>query len=68
VTCVPAIARLRILAKKHHTIKTMAKTKLDTISDHFSKALEDGFISHEEFKLIFDEYNKYHHLKLEAWS
>lgn len=66
VTCVPAIASLRIKAKKHHTILTIAKSKLNTIHDHVTHAFEDGEISHEEFKLVIDEFEKYHHMKMES--
>ena len=57
-----------IKAAKHLKIKTLAISKLDTITTHVSKALIDNFISDEEFKLIMDEMNKYKALKEEIKS
>ena len=53
-------------AEKHLKIKTIAMTKLDTITSHISKAMMDDFISDEEFNLIMEEMNKYKALKEEA--
>ncbi|MEL6629201.1 MAG: hypothetical protein AAFQ92_27030, partial [Bacteroidota bacterium] len=39
-------------AKKHDKIKTLAESKLDTISGLVSKAIEDSNISHQEYQLI----------------
>ena len=38
-------------AEKHEKIKTIASTKLDTISSHISKALSDNKVADEEFRL-----------------
>ena len=57
--------KLHKKAKKHNDIKTLATSKLDTISDHISKALRDGNVSDEEFHLITDEVRKYEELKAE---
>ena len=57
--------KLHKKAKKHNDIKTLATSKLNTISDHISKALRDGNISDEEFRLITDEVRKYEELKTE---
>ena len=46
-------------AEKHEKIKTIASTKLDTITSHVSKALSDNKVSDEEFKLILEELEKY---------
>ena len=53
-------------AEKHLKIKTIAMTKLDTITSHISKAMMDNFINDEEFNLIMEEMNKYKALKEEA--
>ena len=48
---------------KHERIHECAETKLNTIHDIFSKALEDGKIDTAEFKLLLDEKDKYIALK-----
>ena len=45
-------------AEKHEKIKTIASTKLDTISSHISKALSDNKVTDEEFRLILEELEK----------
>ena len=43
-------------AKKHDKIKTLAESKLDTISGIVvSKAIEDSHTSHQEYQLILKE-------------
>ena len=49
--------------EKHKAIYTCAVTKLNTVHDIYSKALEDGKIDTTEFKLILDEKDKYIALK-----
>jgi len=49
--------------EKHKAIYTCAVTKLNTVHDIYSKALEDGKIDPIEFKLILDEKEKYIALK-----
>ena len=49
--------------EKHNAIYTCAVTKLNTIHDIYSKALEDGKIDTTEFKLLLDEKDKYIALK-----
>ena len=67
--CVKFIRRrLSTKSQKHYEIKTMAKSKLNTIKDLISKALNDGQISEGEFKLILDELEKYNNLKDEIHS
>ena len=43
-------------AEKHEKIKTIASTKLDTISSHIFKALSDNKVTDEEFRLILEKY------------
>ena len=50
--------RLALKAQKHERIKILPEAKLNTISDHISKALNDGEISAEEFALIMSELSK----------
>jgi hypothetical protein len=45
---------------KHIHIRMLAEYKLNTIKDHISKALNDGFISDEEFTLILSELDKFY--------
>ena len=62
--CVKLVRRrLHVKVHKHYEIKTMAETKLNSIKDLISKALTDGDISENEFKLVLDELNKYNKLK-----
>ena len=50
-------------AKKHIRIKMLADAKLNTISDHISKALKDNTISDEEYTLILSELEKFIQMK-----
>ena len=52
-------------AKKHDKIKTLAESKLDTISCIVSKAVEDSHISHQEYQLILKEVEHYRKMKEE---
>ena len=52
-------------AKKHDKIKTLAESKLDTISGIVSKAIEDSHISHTEYQLILKEVEHYRVMKEE---
>ena len=52
-------------AKKHDKIKTLAESKLDTISGIVSKAVEDAHVSHEEYQLILKEVEHYRKMKEE---
>ena len=62
--CVKLIRRrLTSKAQKHYEIKTIADSKLNSIKDLISKALTDGQISENEFKLVLDELDKYNKLK-----
>jgi hypothetical protein len=57
--CVKLVRR-RLHTKTH---KTIADSKLNSIKDLISKALTDGQISENEFKLVLDELDKYNELK-----
>ena len=50
-------------AEKHEKIKTIASSKLNTISSHISKALNDNEVVDDEFKLILEELEKYKVMK-----
>ena len=50
-------------AKKHDKIKTLAESKLNTISSLVSKAVEDSHISHEEYQFILKEVEQYRIIK-----
>ena len=50
-------------AQKHDQIRVLAESKLDTISDHISRALKDGSVGNDEFSMIIDEVAKYRTLK-----
>ena len=60
--------KLSMKAEKHDKIKTLADAKLNTISDHISKALIDNHISDEEFSLILSELDKFNQMKEEIKS
>ena len=51
--------KLKIKADKHKQIKILGESKLNTIYDHISKAIQDGTISDEEFSLILSEHSKF---------
>ena len=55
-------------AEKHEKIKTIASTKLDTISLHISKALSDNKVTDEKFRLILEQLEKYKVMKEEVRS
>ena len=60
--------KLSMKAEKHEKIKTLAEAKLNTISDHISKALTDDQISDEEYSLVLSELDKFHQMKEEIRS
>jgi hypothetical protein len=60
--------KLVLKAEKHEKVKTLADTKLNTISDHISKALKDDEISDEEYSLILSELEKFNVMKEEIRS
>ena len=55
--------RLHLKAQKHYEIKTLAESKLNSVKDLISKALNDGQISQQEFTIILDELERYYSLK-----
>ena len=58
-------AGVSVKAKKHDEVRVLAESKLSTIADRVSKALTDGTISDEEFRLVVEETQKYAHMKAE---
>ena len=60
--------KLSLKSEKHEMIKTLAVVKLNTISDYVSKALEDGYISDDEYSLIQNELGKFNEMKEEIRS
>ena len=50
-------------AKNHEKIKTLAESKLDSISELVSKAIENANISHEEYRFILKEVEHYRVMK-----
>ena len=55
-------------AKKHDKIKTLAESKLDSISGLVSKAIEDAHISHEEYQFILKEVEHYRKMKAVSYT
>ena len=54
--CVKFIrSRLHLKAKRHDEIKMVAESKLNSVKDLISKALNDGQIFEQEFKMVLDE-------------
>ena len=56
--------RLQAKARKHDLIRGLAESKLNTIVDRISVALNDDKIT-EEFRLILSEIDKYNQMKAE---
>ena len=52
-------------ARKHDLIRGLAESKLNTIADRISVALNDDKITEEEFRLILSEVDKYNQMKTE---
>ena len=62
--CVNLVRRkLTSKAQKHNKIKAIADSKINSIKYLISKALQDGQISDDEFKMILCELEKYNDLK-----
>ena len=55
--------RLQAKAMKHDLIRGMAESKLNTIADRISVALNDDIITEEKFRLILSEVDKYKQIK-----
>ena len=49
--------------KKHNKILMLAESKFNSIETLISQALNDLDISHEEFKMILNEKDKYKRIK-----
>src|SRR6218665_2892280 len=60
--------KLALKLEKHEKIKTLAEAKLNSISDYVSKALEDDYISEQEFSLVLSELEKFNNMKEEVRS
>ena len=62
--CVKLVRRkLASKVQKHYEIKTLGESKLNSIKNLISKALNDGQISQEEFKTVLDDLDRYTELK-----
>ena len=57
--------RLQTNARKHDLIRGLAESKLNTIADRISVALNDDKITEEKFRLILPEIDKYNQMKAE---
>ena len=57
--------RVQAKARKHDLIRGLAESKLNTIADRISVALNDDKITEEEFRLILYEIDKYNQMKAE---
>ena len=57
--------RLQAKARKHDSIHGPAVSKLNTIADRISVALNDEKITEEEFRLILSETDKYNQMNAE---
>ena len=55
--------RLRAKARKHDLIRGLAESKLNTIADRISVALNDDKITEKEFRLILSEVDKYNQMR-----
>ena len=55
--------KLMSKAQKHYEIKTIGESKLNSVKNFISKALNDGQISTEEFQLVLCELDRYNDLK-----
>ena len=57
--------RLQAKARNHDLIRGLAESKLHTIADRISVALNDDKITEEEIRLILFEVDKYNQMKAE---
>ena len=57
--------RLQAKARKHDLIRGLDESKLNTIADRISVALNDDKITEKEFRLILSEIDKYYQIKAE---
>jgi hypothetical protein len=59
---------LSLKVEKHQKILSLTECKLNTIQTHISKAIEDGNITEDEFKLILEERQKFIDMREELRS
>ncbi len=64
----PVGKKLALKAEKHEKIKALVDTKLYSISHHISKAIEDEFISDEEYSHVLSELENFNQTKEEIRS
>ena len=57
--------RLQAKARKHDLIRDLVESKLNTIADRISVALNDDEITEEEFRLILSKVDKYNQVTAE---
>ena len=55
--------KLQAKEKKHDQIRVLAESKINSVADRISFALNDDEISEEEFRLIMSEVDKYNQMK-----
>ncbi len=65
ISLIGSVVNRKLLARaeKHEKITVLAAAKLNTISDHISKALKDDVVTDEEYALILSENIKYTQMK-----
>ena len=63
VTCKCINRKLKGKAQKHSSILQLAESKLNSIREIISKAINDNNITDDEFKLVVDEMKKYNAMK-----
>jgi uncharacterized protein (UPF0262 family) len=65
ITILLSVIESKIMKKieKHDEIHTLSASSLSTIMDNFSRALNDGQISEQEFRMISSERNRYLELR-----
>ena len=56
---------INIEAQKHYEIKTLGTSKSNSIKNLVSKALNDGQLSKQEFKIVLDEMDRYNDFECE---
>ena len=62
--CVKLVRReLMSKAQKHYEIKTIGESKLNSVKNLISKALNNGQISEQEFQMSLYELDRYNDLK-----
>jgi hypothetical protein len=54
---------MSLKARKHIRIMMLAQAKINTISDHISRALRDNHVSDDDISLIMSELTKFNQMK-----